>query len=159
MWNKCRNCGVEFESRWSVRKYSVKHGAKMMTCSKKCAEERRATLLKARTVCVVCGGPKNSRHSSTCSPMCRAKKKSESATGKHLNLCTYDAPHIHDYNNMISILHRKGYVKTEDCQKEKWTYSTAGFPRIQWVDRVARGVVVSRKTRTSKKQQRHEDGV
>jgi len=59
---------------------------------------------------------------------------------------------------MLEILHRKGYVKAKDT-KEKWTYTTAGFPCISWVDRMAREAMVSREASASKKQQGHEDGV
>ena len=142
-------CGVGFQADKAWNK----------TCSPACRKNRREVLKQKRTVCVVCGGLKNSRHSITCSPTCREKKKSESATGKSYNLCVYDAPDHHDYNNMLSILHRKGYVKADNCKEEKWTYSTLGFPRIQWVDRVARGVVVSWEASTGQEQQGYEDGV
>ena len=79
-------------------------------------------------------------------------------TGKTYNLCHYTAPDMFDYRNMLDILHRKGYVKAKDT-KEKWTYTTTGFPSISWIDRVAREVVVSRKTSARKEQQGHEDGV
>ena len=79
-------------------------------------------------------------------------------TGKTYNLCHYTAPDMFDYRNMLEILHRKGYVKAKDT-KEKWTYTTAGFPCISWVDRMAREAMVSREASASKKQQGHEDGV
>lgn len=129
-----------------------------MTCSTKCAEERREVLRIKRTVCVVCGGNKNSGSSKTCSPDCSATLKKQSMTGKTYNLCHYTAPDMFDYRNMLDILHRKGYVKAKDT-KEKWTYTTTGFPSISWIDRVAREVVVSRKTSARKEQQGHEDGV
>lgn len=161
-WCVCRNCGKRFQAgadrkktRSSIAQSPV---GRQMTCSRDCAAERREVLRIKRTVCVVCGGNKNSGSSKTCSPDCSATLKKQSMTGKTYNLCHYTAPDMFDYRNMLDILHRKGYVKAKDT-KEKWTYTTDGFPSISWVDRVASEVMVSRKTRSRKKQQGHEDGV
>lgn len=161
-WCVCRNCGKKFQAgadrkrtRCSISKSPV---GRQMACSPRCAAERREVLRIKRTVCVVCGGNKNSGSSKTCSPDCSAVLKRQSMTGKTYNLCHYTAPDMFDYRNMLDILHRKGYVKAKDT-KEKWTYTTDGFPGISWVDRVARETVVSGKASTRKEQQGHEDGV
>lgn len=160
-WCSCRNCGKWFQAGWRVRGYSVysrSKTGKQRACSDKCADERREALRIKRTVCVVCGGSKDSRTSSTCSKECSTKLRSMKSVGLKHNLCHYTAPNEFDYMNMLEILHRKGYVKAKDTE-EKWTYTTTGFPGISWVDRVAREAVVSGKTGTRKEQQRHEDGV
>lgn len=156
-------CGVMFEARIDTTKPAafmrkLKSVSKKRTCSPECASLRREELRIKRTVCVVCGGAKNSGTSKTCSHGCSIQLKKRSMTGKIYNLCHYTAPDTFDYSNMLDILHRKGYVKAKDT-KEKWTYTTTGFPSISWIDRVAREVVVSRKTSARKEQQGHEDGV
>ena len=161
VWCVCRNCGVKFLSNYSTRKRSKSSKSKTFKaycCSDKCAAERKIALHKKYTICVTCGGPKNSKTSSTCSKQCSTKLRSLKSVGMKHNLCNYTAPDEFDYLNMLEILHRKGYVKAKDTE-EKWTYATTGFPCISWVDRVAREVVVSRKASPSKEQQGYEDGV
>lgn len=159
MWSNCKYCGGYFENKWTKRKSHYRPSVKKSwlcstDCFKKWQEENRIK----RTTCAVCGGVKKSPYALTCSDLCRAKRKLESTKGKRYNLCNYTAPSIEDYNNMLEILHRKGYVKAKDT-KEKWTFTTDGFPGISWFDRVAREAVVSRKASSSKEQQGHEDGV
>ena len=160
MWSNCRHCGKWFESKrdnkW--RRRGVRAGQKFRTCSQECAKLRAEVLLIRRTKCLVCGGDKESRYAVTCSPECKSILKARSATGKVQNLCHFTASTEEEYQFMLKILHRKGYAKASDW-KEKWTYCTEGYPEIRWVDRVARGVVVSRETSSSKKQQGHADGV
>ena len=160
-WCSCRNCGTWFQAGWRVRGYSLgthNKSKKQMTCSKKCADERREVLRIKRTVCVTCGGPKNSSNSSTCSKECSTKLRSLKSVGMKHNLCNYTAPNEFDYMNMLEILHRKGYVKAKDTE-EKWTYTTSGFPSISWVDRLAREAMVSGEASPGEEQQGHEDGV
>lgn len=158
MLSECKICGKEFEAKRRTTRSRLRRGSNQWTCSPVCAKVKRDMVVKSQTICVVCGGEKKSRYALTCSHVCKMKRKSETLTGKAHNLCNYTAPEQWDYDNMIDILNRKGYVKSENS-KEKWTYFTEGFPFIQWVDRVARGVVVSRSPRSRKKQPGHEDGV
>lgn len=158
MWSKCISCGSKFETGVGGPKRKNATGRKRRTCSDKCAAIMQAIYLKKRTICAVCGGPKASRYALTCSKKCRHDKQVASLTGKMYNLCHYVAPDEWDYANMLDILHRKGYVKSKDT-KEKWTYTTKGYPEIKWVDRVASGVVVSGETGSGEEQQGHEDGV
>jgi hypothetical protein len=155
--SKCIHCGDLFtESWWGKNPYRGRK--KYYFCSKDCATKRKEELLKRRTECVVCHGPKDSRHSLTCSPECKKIRHSATAKLKVPNRCLYTAPNDFDYSNMLDILHRKGYVKANDI-KEKHTYTTDGVRVVEWIDRMASDVVVARSPSSGKEQQRHEDGV
>lgn len=158
MLSNCKVCGVEFEARRRTAKTRKPGGMNQWVCSPECSKKKAEETLIRRTICVVCGGKKESVYGLTCSDACKRTRKVQMAKGKSMNLCFYTAPDEWDYANMLDILHRKGYVKASDT-KEKWTYCTEGYPKIQWVDRVASGVVVPRETRTSKEQQGHAHGV
>lgn len=159
MWNDkpCVWCGKPHS-----RTHSAPGGlkSKTRTCSKECAALLKASVHKRMTTCAVCGGDKERSTSRTCSATCLATAmaaRGKPKSGQH-GLCWFTAITQDDYDGMLSILHRKGYEKSEDI-KEKWTYCTEGFPDIRWRDIVSRGVVLPRATRSGKEQQRHEDGV
>lgn len=151
-------CGIMFKDKRYSRVKKKTPTPHTSTCSVECKEEYKRQLIKWATKCSICGGPKEFRTRLTCSDACRKKSKATSLTGRTYNLCNFTAPDEWEYNNMIEILQRKGYVQSKDS-KEKWTYYTEGFPNIQWVDRMARGVVVSGSPSPSKEQPGHEDGV
>lgn len=150
MLSKCRCCGRVFDY---VRKKSNK-----LTCSVECAKVKAELVLNRRTVCSVCGGAKKSEYAFTCSARCKEIRRIEKLKNKQYNLCHYTAEDMEGYLFMLDILHRKGYEKANSWE-EKWTYVTEGYPNIKWLDRVARGTLLPRKTRSRKEQPRHEDGV
>lgn len=162
MWSNCWVCGSKMHKR---RRNSTavneadrdKNVRRYTTCSQLCADTRSLILHKKLRECWVCGGPKSSPDSRTCSPECKEKRRlAKLLTPK--NLCRYTALKMEEYENMLDILHRKGYSRANGCE-EKWTYQTEGFPEIKWRDIMARGTLLPRKASASKEQQRHEDGV
>lgn len=149
---RCVWCGGPTigKRRWTRKNGNKRSAGGLNTCSVECWRINQDYSYMRRFYCLECGKHKGKETlAMCCSDECKKVWQDRVRKWKpQANVCLFTPRSTDDYDHMIEILQRKGYGQAQDI-KEKWTYTTDGYSRIEWIDIVARDVELSGKASSS----------